>query len=982
MATMSKNKSPLRSRNVNAGGSAARSKLPSSRRSVTPNSRASISLNPNDDSEPARVRVSVRVRPRNDDDLLSDADSYDCIELQPEVKRLKLIKNNWTSDSYKFDEVFTESASQKRVYEVVAKPVVESVLNGYNGTVMAYGQTGTGKTYTLGRLGKEDPSECGIMVRAMKDIFATPGSFTVEVSYLQLYLESVQDLLLPEKNNIPIGEDPKTGEVSLPGAEVIKVRDLDHFLQLLQIGEANRHAANTKLNTESSRSHAILMVYIQQSSQGKVENSDSSLVTAPKTDFSVTNDAPIVIRSKLLIVDLAGSERINKSGSEGHMLEEAKFINLSLTSLGKCINALAENSPHIPTRDSKLTRLLRDSFGGSARTSLVITIGPSSRYHAETASTIMFGQRAMKIVNMVKIKEEYDYESLCRKLENQVDYLTAELERLQKLREVDQKEMEKKIKDCQKSFAELEKSLSSESEVLSMENSRLEAEIKTLLGELKHQRDHNDLMHNEVTRLETTLKQSKQKHLENSTYQKVLAETTQMYEKKISELIEKSEKEHARLKSVQEQLNTVKKNLSDHQTSLQIQGANEINKLKLAMQEMRELHDKPVDEFQNLETKHDILLSEKEAACEELATLKQRLFKEEKERKYLEDEHAKELATLKQRLSKEEKERKYLEDEHAKLLRLVPEINDESEIRRGHSNGLITEKLPGLRTPTRSISGQRTTVAKIFDEVGLPKILSMLSSELLEVQIHAVKVVANLASEDKNQEMIVEEGGLEALLNLLGESNNATIHRVASGAIANLAMNESNQNLIMSKGGAQLLANIAYISDDPQTLRMVAGAISNLCGNQKLHVMLKEDGGIKALFKMVQSGNSDVIAQVARGLANFAKCESRGTLHGHRKVRSLLLEDGALTWLISQSLATTTSVSTRRHIELALCHLAQNEENAGDFTRHGAVNELMRISSQSSKDDIRSLAKKILKSNPVFQAEMQRLNALQCVLYR
>jgi hypothetical protein len=105
---------------------------------------------------------------------------------------------------------------------------------------------------------------------------------------------------------------------------------------------------------------------------------------------------PRVRKSKLLIVDLAGSERINKSGTDGHMIEEAKFINLSLTSLGKCINALAEGSSHIPTRDSKLTRLLRDSFGGSARTSLIITIGPSARYHAETTSTIMFGQRKSK----------------------------------------------------------------------------------------------------------------------------------------------------------------------------------------------------------------------------------------------------------------------------------------------------------------------------------------------------------------------------------------------------------------------------------------------------------------------------------------------------------------------------------------------------------------------------------------------------------
>jgi kinesin family protein 5 len=133
------------------------------------------------------------------------------------------------------------------------------------------------------------------------------------------------------------------------------------------------------MNTESSRSHAILLVSVR------------------KASVDAEGGVPTFKKGKLLIVDLAGSERIQKSGAEGMHAEEAKFINLSLTALGKCINALAEGSPHIPTRDSKLTRLLRDSFGGSARTSLVITISPSGVQKSETASTIQFGQRAMKV---------------------------------------------------------------------------------------------------------------------------------------------------------------------------------------------------------------------------------------------------------------------------------------------------------------------------------------------------------------------------------------------------------------------------------------------------------------------------------------------------------------------------------------------------------------------------------------------------------
>ncbi|KAL0401793.1 UNVERIFIED_CONTAM: Kinesin-like protein KIN-UC [Sesamum latifolium] len=497
----------------NGGGAqgqqhSARPKAPmsSSRRSVTPISRTR-SLPLEDDPESERVRVAVRLRPKNAEEL-ADSDYSDCIELQPELKRLKLRKNNWSSESYRFDEVFTESASQRRIYEVVAKPVVESVLDGCNGTVMAYGQTGTGKTYTLGRLGKEDESERGIMVRAMEDILAgTSTSDSVEVSYLQLYMESIQDLLAPEKINIPIVEDAKTGEVSVPGAEIVKIRNLGHFLQLLQVGEANRHAANTKMNTESSRSHAILMVHIRRSAQEK-EDIDVGQQKEIPTDRHGHHVATIR-KSKLLLVDLAGSERLDKSGSEGHLLEEAKFINLSLTSLGKCINALAENSPHIPTRDSKLTRLLRDSFGGSARTSLIITIGPSSRHHTETASTIVFGQRAMKVVNMVKVKEEFDYESLCRKLETQVDHLTVEIDRQQKLRENEKTEMKKLLEGFENSTAEAEKRFVARSELLEKENAKLTLHVKELLQELDSQKEQNKLLLDEITRLVTSVRNNK-----------------------------------------------------------------------------------------------------------------------------------------------------------------------------------------------------------------------------------------------------------------------------------------------------------------------------------------------------------------------------------------------------------------------------------------------------------------------------------------
>ncbi|XP_057991778.1 kinesin-like protein KIN-UC isoform X2 [Hevea brasiliensis] len=1050
------------SRNVtqqNPNHHSLRSKAPaSSRRSVTPTSRSYSSHN-DDDNDPGRVRVAVRLRPRNAEELILDSDFSDCVELQPELRRLKLRKNNWSSESYKFDEIFTENASQKRVYEAVAKPVVEGVLNGYNGTVMAYGQTGTGKTYTVGRLGKNDASERGIMVRALEDILANanPASDIVEVSYLQLYMESIQDLLAPEKINIPINEDPRTGDVSLPGAMVVRVRDLDHFFELLQIGEANRHAANTKQNTESSRSHAILMVYVRRSIHQKLDEINSQDMT---TDLAGGNGIPRVRKSKLLIVDLAGSERLDKSGSEGRLLEETKFINLSLTSLGKCINALAENCPHIPTRDSKLTRLLRDSFGGSSRTSLIITIGPSSQHHAETTSTIMFGQRAMKIVNMLKLKEEFDYESLCRKLEIQVDHLTVEIERERKLRESEKYDLEKQLKECQDSFAQTMKNLVTRSEFLEKENSQLELEMKDILNELDHQKGQNDLMHGKIEQLDMSLKHSqqlenstnqkvladttqmyekkisdlnrqledkhahcesseeqlnlmmkllndgqrsiKQHEAENSTYQKALADTTQMYEKKMAELNKQLEDEHAHTRSVEEQLDMTKKLLSDSQ-KLNQQREVENSMYQKALAETTQLYEKKIadlvnqleDEhahFEGVEEQLDLakkLLRDQQDAIKDLEGIEelrgklqemyqlheitqtelQSLKSDNNELLHEKATLNEEVSDLKRRLSVEIKQRKSIEHELAKLKTSEPESDNKFEDKQSYMKEKVG-KGSHKSNPSREIlSGQRATIAKICEEVGLQKILQLLMSEDSDVQTHAVKVIANLAAEDINQEKIVEEGGLDALLMLLKSSQNATILRVASGAIANLAMNEMNQGLIMSKGGARLLAVTASKTDDSQTLRMVAGALANLCGNERLHMMLKEDGGIKALLEMARSKNNDVVAQVARGIANFAKCESRGILQGHKKGRSLLMEDGALEWLIAYS--NTTSVSTRRHVELALCHLAQNEDNVKDFISGGGVKELVRISVESSREDIRNLAKKTLKMNPTFQADIR-----------
>ncbi|KAL5552222.1 hypothetical protein UlMin_002398 [Ulmus minor] len=845
-----------------------------------------------------RVRVAVRLRPRNSEELVADADFADCVELQPELKRLKLRKNNWDSDTFEFDEVLTEFASQKRVYEVVAKPVVESVLEGYNGTVMAYGQTGTGKTYTLGRLGEEDTAARGIMVRAMEDILADISLETdsLSVSYLQLYMETIQDLLDPANDNISIVEDPKTGDVSLPGATLIEIRDQQSFVELLRLGEAHRFAANTKLNTESSRSHAILMVHVKKYLKDRDPTLSKEKVTS--SQVGKTLKPPIFRKAKLVVVDLAGSERIDKSGSEGHTLEEAKSINLSLSALGKCINALAENSAHVPVRDSKLTRLLRDSFGGTARTSLVITIGPSPRHRGETASTIMFGQRAMKVENMLKLKEEFDYKSLSRRLDIQLDKLIVEHERKQKA-------FEDEIKRI---------ALEAQNQISEAENNYAEALEKE---RLKYQKDYMD----SIKKIEDQLLMNQRNHGNEK-------------------IINGPKDDGSNVTSNKENLSALE----------------EVVELKKLLQ--KETHVRNVAEEENNNLKSQLAQWKRSEAKENAEILKLR--------KMLEDEA---------------NQREKLEGEIAILQSQLMQISFEADETRRRLDraepGRIINGLDSLmsqvRNPQPNDSGNedKTSIAKLFEQVGLQKILSLLEADDADVRIHAVKVVANLAAEESNQEKIVEAGGLTSLLMLLKSSDDETIHRVAAGAIANLAMNETNQELIMDQGGINLLAMTAANADDPQTLRMVAGAIANLCGNDKLQTKLRGEGGIKALLGMVRCGHPDVLAQVARGVANFAKCESRACTQGTKTGRSFLIDDGALPWIVKN--ANNEASPIRRHIELALCHLAQHEVNAKDMVSGGALWELVRISRECSREDIRSLALRTLSSVPTFQAELRRL---------
>ncbi|XP_041379423.1 kinesin-like protein KIF22 [Gigantopelta aegis] len=339
----------------------------------------------------SKVKVIVRVRPSLNDDakicVSTDANSVEIFNHRNVNENIK----------YEFCSVFNSSSTQQEIYFQCVKDIIPNALRGENLSIFAYGPTGAGKTHTM--LGS--PSDPGIITRVINGLFkiiaensdsVAQYKYSVSFSYLEIYNEKVQDLLEPSNNDLPIREDGEHN-IFIAGLAEKTITSFDEFKLLFGPASNNRTVAATKLNDHSSRSHSILMLKVHKVQQ-----------CPPYREYS----------GKIYLIDLAGSEDNRRTGNKGIRLKESGAINKSLFSLGEVVDAINNNLPRIPYRNSKLTRLLQDSIGGSCHSIMITNIAPEEHYYYDTYCTLNFASKSKKIVNTTTVSTCIREPSICR----------------------------------------------------------------------------------------------------------------------------------------------------------------------------------------------------------------------------------------------------------------------------------------------------------------------------------------------------------------------------------------------------------------------------------------------------------------------------------------------------------------------------------------------------------------------------------------
>lgn len=375
-------------------------------------------LGVDDDNE--NFKVAIRVRPPVPRELETSRQFVNVVRIPQDNKSITLCEHLdidesragvYSTQTFTFDQVYDPSSSQEVVYDRSAHSVVNSVLEGYNATLIAYGQTGTGKTFTMEGFTNNDNR--GIIPRATEEIFSYIHScrnkdmkFLVRASYLQIYNEVISDLLKPLNKQLTVRHTRHSG-VCIDGLSEWIVRSPNEVYGLMERGCSLRATGSHKMSELSSRSHAMFIIVVEVV-EGDEEN--------PKSYKC----------GKLNIVDLAGSEKVRQTGVTGVRLTETKKINWSLHELGNVIAALTDakrKDKHIPFRNSCLTRVLQDSLGGNCKTTLIACISPALEAYSESLSTLKFANRAKNIKNEATVNENVDNGALLRRYEKEVQRL-------------------------------------------------------------------------------------------------------------------------------------------------------------------------------------------------------------------------------------------------------------------------------------------------------------------------------------------------------------------------------------------------------------------------------------------------------------------------------------------------------------------------------------------------------------------------------
>ncbi|KAJ3406160.1 kinesin motor protein cin8 [Chytriomyces hyalinus] len=369
------------------------------------------------DTKETNIQVVVRVRPRNAKEVRENSAAIISTN-GVKCKELSVRTSANDARTYSFDKVFGPDADQSAIYSDVVSPILDEVLMGYNCTIFAYGQTGTGKTYTMeGDLDDCKGRHAGIIPRTLYNLFDrlekdTP-EFSVRVSFLEIYNEELRDLLSSDDAAAPklkIFEDVnRKGSNDVHGMERILVTSAEDVISVLQKGSFKRQIAATKMNEASSRSHCIFTI------------------TVHIKDTTADGEDLLKI-GKLNLVDLAGSENVGRSGAERGRAKEAGMINQSLLTLGRVINSLVEKSIHIPYRESKLTRLLQDSLGGKTKTCIIAAVSPAKINFEESLSTLDYAHRAKNIRNKPEVNQRMTKKALMRDYETQIERLKLDLQ--------------------------------------------------------------------------------------------------------------------------------------------------------------------------------------------------------------------------------------------------------------------------------------------------------------------------------------------------------------------------------------------------------------------------------------------------------------------------------------------------------------------------------------------------------------------------